>query len=64
MWESVCGECGGCRKVCWGVGEVWLGELRSEGWGRRVGFGGAGIGGVGVGGVGVTMVVGSWGQGG
>ena len=22
VWESVWGECGGCRKVCWGVGEL------------------------------------------
>ena len=22
LWESVWGECGGCGKVCWGVGEM------------------------------------------
>ena len=34
VWKSVWGECGECKKVCWGVGELWLGggvgELESE----------------------------------
>ena len=57
VWESVWGECGGCRKVCWdeGVGKcvgVWesygsgrleLGELQSGELGsRELGSGGLG----------------------
>ena len=34
VWKSAWGECGECKKVCWGLGKLWLGELGSGSWGR------------------------------